>query len=86
MPLLLLIFLALGVTNAFSALVNKDEAVAVADLWYAMEINSEHTKMDPAEKAARLADIRSRQVLYLVSTEDLVERPPRDGKGSTGYH
>lgn len=66
--------------DGFCAQVKRTEAIAVADLWYAMEINSKHTKMDPAEKAARLDNIRSRRVLCLVSEEDLVKRPPRDGK------
>jgi hypothetical protein len=78
-----LVTAALVIAGAGTALckeVTRQEAVAAADLWYVMEINDEHNKMDAAERAARLADIDSREVFYLVSEEDLLDRPPKEGR------
>jgi len=61
------------------AAVKKKEAVAVADLWYAMEINSEQTKMTPEMKEERLAKICDREVLFLVSRNELTSKAPDKG-------
>ena len=79
-PLLLLFALSIGVTSGFSTLVDADEAVAVADLWYSMELNSGYLKIDEAERAERVAGVRNRQLLYLVSKDDLLDSPPDDGE------
>ena len=83
---LLLVLLVLGLATAgaaeaFGALVTEREAVAVADLWYAMELNAEHTRMDPAERLRRIAEVGKRKVLYLVSAEELRRTPPGRGEG-----
>jgi hypothetical protein len=59
--------------GAFGAPVDEDEAVAAADLWFAMELNSSFAKLGDVERAARLDAMRDRQVLYLVSKDNLVE-------------
>ena len=61
--LFLLLLLNIGVRDGFSVLVDKDEAVAVADLWYAMELNSAHSKIDKAERAERFGKLQERQVI-----------------------
>ncbi len=72
----LLPVLLLGVSQGFGAAVDENEAVAVADLWYAMELNWPHTKMDDAERTARFEALSKRQVLYLVAKDELLDRPP----------
>jgi len=74
--LLLLLALSVGSITAFGALVQEDEAVAIADFWYAMELNSKHIKFAATEKADRLDKLQDRQVLYLVSKDDLLDTPP----------
>ena len=78
----LLVFFALsvGVSNGFSALVSEDEAVAVADLWFAMELNSDYTRIEEPERLERLATLQDRQVLCLVSRNDLLDIPPVEGE------
>lgn len=78
--LLLLFALSVGVTNAFSALVDEDEAVSVADLWFAMELNADYTRIEEAERVERLTTLQDRQILYLVSRNDLLDRPPVEGE------
>jgi hypothetical protein len=75
-----LVLLSLAVTDASSALVDEDEAVAAAHLWYAMELNSVHAKIDKAERSERLESLPNRQVLYLVSKDDLLDTRPDKGK------
>lgn len=77
--LLIVIFLT-ATAVAYGERVDVKEAKTVADLWYAMEINSEHTKMDPQEKTSRLARMKSRKVRYLVAADDLRDDAPKDGK------
>ena len=69
--LTLLLAWSLETSTGYGAQVDRKEAIAIADLWYAMEINAEHTRMDPQEKAARLSNIGSRDLLYLVSRDEL---------------
>jgi hypothetical protein len=57
----------------------EEEAVAVADLWYAMELNSPHLRLGAGEKSARLAAVEKRHVYYLVSEQDLVDTDPGQG-------
>lgn len=78
--IVLLFVLSLGVKDGFSALVNEDEAIAVADLLYAMELNSGYTKIDETERVSRLDSLQNRQVLYLVSKEELRDSRPDKGE------
>ena len=77
--LLFLFALSLQPITAFGGLVHEGEAVAIADLWYAMELNSKHIRIAATEKADRLDNLQNRQVLYLVSKDDLVDTPPIRG-------
>lgn len=63
-------------TSALSAPVMEEEAVAVADLWYAMELNSPHLRIAPEQKSDRLAALQERRVYYLVSKDELVDTDP----------
>ena len=72
--------LAASASNARGAATSEEDAIAIADLWYASELNSEHTGLDQAETTARLGAVAQREVLYLVSKEDLAENPPDDGE------
>lgn len=64
--------------RGYSAAVDEAEAIAVADLWYAMELNSSQMKMDATAREVKLDHIASRQVLYLVEGGDLLETTPVD--------
>lgn len=78
--IVLVFVLSLGVKDGFSALVNEDEAIAVADIWYAMELNSGYAKMDETERVGRLGKLENHEVLYLVSKDDLRDSPPDKGE------
>lgn len=56
---------------ASSAPINEREAVAVAELWYTMEINAPTTQLSPAEKQQRLAGQNRHLIYYLVGRDDL---------------
>ncbi len=75
---LLYIFLARS-NSALSASVTEREAIAIADLWYAMELNSGYLGIDQAEKAERMQKLQNRTVLYLVSGDSLLDAPPVKG-------
>lgn len=75
------VLLIVGASKGFCEQVTVKEAIAVADLWYAMEINSDHVKLEPEEKAARIGQIRNRSLLYLVAKDEVSRRPPEEGKG-----
>ena len=77
--IVLLFVLSLVVKDGFSAVVSEDEAIAVADLWYAMELNSGYAKIAEPERAERLGKLQNRQVLYLVSKDDLLDSRPTKG-------
>ena len=68
-----------GFTAARGAPVTEAEAVAVADVRYAMELNSVHLQMDAAEKADRLVRISSHRTYYFVGKDSLTATAPRDG-------
>lgn len=74
---LILFALCVGVTIGFCAEVNEYEAVA--NLWYAMELNSGYTKIEASERTDRLDMLQESQVLYLVSKDDLLDSPPPEG-------
>jgi len=76
---LLLVALSVKPITSFGALVGENEAVAVADLWYAMQLNSKHTRIPATEKANRLDKLQNRQVLYLVSEDKVLDTPPIQG-------
>ena len=63
-------------TAGFSAPVNPGEATAIANLWYAMELNSGYLKISEAERTNRLSSMANRQVMYLVSADELLEEFP----------
>ncbi len=69
--------LCLIVATAFSRPVSPGEATAIADLWYAMELNSGYLKIAETERADKLAGIGSRQVMYLVSKDELLAEFPQ---------
>jgi hypothetical protein len=59
--------------------VQAAEAVAVADLWYGLELTSPVLDMTAGEQADRLAGRQQRQVWYLTQGNDLAEALPPDG-------
>ena len=63
-------------SNGYSAVVNENEAVEIANLWYAMELNSGYLKVDDVDRAARFSRLSRYQVLYLVSRDALLDTPP----------
>jgi len=77
--LFLILALYLGMINVFSAPITKDEAVATANLWYAMELNSGYLKIDANERADRLSKLVNNNVLYLISKDDVLDSPPNMG-------
>jgi hypothetical protein len=72
----LLALLGLFCGNGSGAPVNPAEAIAVADTWYAMELNSGYLKITEAEKTDRFAKMGNCQVLYMVSKDDLADVYP----------
>lgn len=68
------------VSSVSGAPVSEQEAVAVAEAWYAMELNSDHLKIDDAERTDRLALINRHRVQYMVSEKDLSDHPPEKGE------
>lgn len=56
-----------------SATVDEAEAIAVADMWYARELNSAHLKLDVQARAERIDAMAARQVSYLDENGDLVK-------------
>lgn len=77
-PILLSVLL-LGAKGAPCAVVSETEALAVADLWYAMELNSGKLKIEKSERQEKLARIAEHEVMYLVSSEELLDHRPDDG-------
>lgn len=73
---LLLFPLMVKITNGFCAQVNKEEAAAVADLWYAMELNSGYIKIEKPEREERLKNVQNRQMFYMISKDELLDIPP----------
>jgi hypothetical protein len=63
---------------ARAAPVSLNEALAIADLWYCMELNSGHLKISDAERTERLSMLPARQVRYLVAEDELADSPPND--------
>lgn len=80
LSLLLLFLLWGGVTDVFGKQVDEKEAADVADLWYAMEINTGHIKISNAEKEERLNRIQERKILYMTSKDVLLDSPPGGGQ------
>lgn len=68
----------LTITGGFGAPIGPGEAATVADLWFTMELNSGYLKMTEAEKADALASVGNRQVLYMVSADELVQEYPAE--------
>lgn len=66
-------------SNGSYGLVSEDEAVAIADLWIAMELNSGYLEIGEAERLERLSNLQNRTVLYLVSKDKLRNTPPEKG-------
>lgn len=65
--LLLLLLMNISVYNAYSSPVSEDQAISIADTWYAMELNSGYLKIDSAERINRLRDIHLHRIQYMVS-------------------
>ena len=72
--LFVLLFSAIG----HSTPVNPAEAAAIADLWYAMELNSGYLEITETEKAERFANMGNRQVFHMVSRDELLDAFPRE--------
>jgi len=68
-----------AVERASAGPVTESEAVSVADQWLAMELNT-YAKVSDAERAQRLDGLRNRKVQYLVSRDQVVEKPPKGAK------
>lgn len=64
--------------------VGEREAVAVAELWYSMEINAPTTELSPTVKEQRLANRGKHQVQHLVGRDDL-QAVPKTGISSLAY-
>lgn len=80
LSLWILLAMCFCASNAIAEKVGRAEAVAVADFWYAAEINADHTKLDAEEKAERLANLRQRKLLYYDSENELSGTRPEKGK------
>lgn len=76
---LLIALLSIGASNVYCKQIDKNEAVAVGDLWYAMELNSGLTKLDKAAKTVRLNKVQNRKIKYLVSKDELLDTFPIKG-------
>ncbi len=75
----LVVILVTGVKDGLSAPVDAGEAISVADLWFAMELNSGYIKIDSKERAGRFDRMKKRQVFYMVSKDDLLDSQPSEG-------
>lgn len=73
-----LLFLTLIVMKGFSAPVSSNEATAIADLWYAMELNSGYLKITDTERTQRFLQMSNREVFYMVDKDELEETYPVD--------
>jgi hypothetical protein len=71
------LLLLVGPPTARGALVSEAEAVAVANAWYAMELNSGHVLLTAEERSNRLALLPARGVSYLASADTVLDVPPR---------
>jgi hypothetical protein len=81
--LLAAFFFCMGIftwSRAWGAPVTREEAVSAADLWYAMEVNSRHSKLDTEQKSARIKNIPNRQVLAIDDQYAVSATPLAAGK------
>ncbi|MFX1305138.1 MAG: C10 family peptidase [Promethearchaeota archaeon] len=60
-------------------LVSEEEAIAIADLWYTMELNSGYLDIAESERIERLSNLQNREVFYLVSGDKILDKTPEDG-------
>lgn len=74
----ILLFVVLITVNGFSTPINPSEATAIADLWYSMELNSGYLKITETERTERFLQMENREILYMVSKDELVESYPVD--------
>ena len=74
----LLALLCLISVDLYGAPISPGEATAIADLWYAMELNSGYLNISDTERADRFTNMGNRQVLYMVSKDELVEEYPAE--------
>jgi len=63
--------------HAPAAPVAEQEAVAAADFWFRTELAAAHTRLDAAEKIARVKLMPNRQVRYIVDKNTLADAPPK---------
>jgi hypothetical protein len=68
-----------GVTHTSDGQVAEAEAVAIADLWYAMELNSKHSGLDEQARTERLEQLPRRKISYFALPGILQEIPPVEG-------
>jgi len=66
-----------GFTTVRGAPVVEAEAVAVANVWYCMELNSGHIVFDSAERAERLRLLPDHAVSYQVSADTVLDYRPQ---------
>jgi len=64
--------------NAFGADIDEKTATTVADFWFASELNAENSRIEAAERAARLEQMQQRTVLYMISGKEVVDKRPDD--------
>lgn len=62
--------------QSFSAVVDEAEAIGIADMWYAMELNISSVKMEAVTKEEKLGKINNRQVLYMIKGGRLLDNEP----------
>jgi hypothetical protein len=75
----LLLYVIGHISGVSGVPVSEQDAVAVANAWYAMELNSDHLKIDDVERAERFARIDDRRVQYMISDKELSDHPPEKG-------
>jgi hypothetical protein len=73
-----IILIAMTLAVGHGAPVSPDEAVAIADLWYSMELNSGYLKIAEEEKIERFAQMGNHEVHYMVADDELLDVCPAD--------
>lgn len=63
----LMSIMILTVNLSFAKKVTEKEAIAIAKIWYAMELNSGYLKIDDAERTERINNISFIQIKYLTA-------------------
>jgi len=74
----ILFVLVFVMSSGYGAPVGSNDAAAIADLWYAMELNSGYLKITEQERSMRFAQMENHEVLYMVSKDELLTTYPVD--------